>query len=121
MALGNSNVKGLAAVLSKLSKEIRKIEGRTEQGMIQAGFLIQRESQRNTPVDTGNLRGGARTSWERAPGNFKVAVSYQAHYAIIVHERYATHKVGDWKYLQRAVTENWSAILHMIASEAQIP
>ncbi len=54
---------GLDTVLKNLNKEIEKIEGRTVQGMHQAGRLVQREAQKITPVDTGNLKGSAYVIW----------------------------------------------------------
>ena len=50
---------GLDATIKALNKEINKIEGVTVDGLIEAGFLIKRESLKQTPVDTGNLRGSA--------------------------------------------------------------
>lgn len=116
----NARVVGLGGVLNNLATEVGKILERTETGLIKAGHFIQAESMRRTPVDTGNLRAGARTTWTDQGETFRVAVSYQAQYAIFVHERKANHVVGDWKYLERAVSENMKRILYIITAEGRL-
>lgn len=54
---------GLDKVLENLNKEIDKIEGRTVKRMLQVGLLVKRESQKITPVHTGNLKGSAYVIW----------------------------------------------------------
>jgi hypothetical protein len=50
---------GLDKVLANLNKQIKLIPGKTMQGMLQAGLLVKRESQKKVPVDTGNLKASA--------------------------------------------------------------
>ena len=68
MSLGTMRVEGLERVLSNLNEEVRGIKFRTKKGMISAGFLIQRESQKRTPVDTSNLRASAFVVWGPGTG-----------------------------------------------------
>lgn len=62
-------VEGLDNALNNLAKEIKRIPFRTKKGMISAGFLIQRESQKLTPVDTGNLKNSAFVTWGLGTGS----------------------------------------------------
>ena len=116
-----STLKGLAAVRSRLVGKIAKIKGRMDRSLIAAGQFIQAESQRRTPVDTGNLKGGARTTWVTTiDQGTKVVVSYQASYSVSVHEIPMYHEVGTWKFLENAVTENWDRILSKIKEDVHI-
>jgi len=111
---------GMDKVLRKLTKEVNQLSERVEGGMIAAGQYIQAEAQANTPVDTGALRASARTTWEKGSGSIKVCVSYGQYYSIFVHERKARHAVGDWKYLERAITENWDQIIAIMAKNSRL-
>ena len=51
--------KGLDEVLKNLNKEINKIEGDVQAGLIVGGALIKGHSQGECPVDLGNLRASA--------------------------------------------------------------
>lgn len=111
---------GEAEVLRNLNKEIRKIKGRTVRGLFNAGLLVQRRSQQKTPVDTGNLKGGAYTGIIRRDPH-EVEIGYQAFYAVYVHERLElAHTVGEAKFLEKALTESERDVLDQIAKEAEI-
>lgn len=56
-------VDGLDKVMRDLNDRIRDTQSASSRGLIRAGLLIQREAQRRTPVDTGNLRASAFTVW----------------------------------------------------------
>jgi hypothetical protein len=55
MAEGKIVFKGLSNALANLNRSIRKIEGHSRQGMINAILLVRGETQRITPRKTGNL------------------------------------------------------------------
>lgn len=55
MAVGD--VKGLDAVIQKLNKEIKTIKGDVQKGLTLWGMTVKAQSMKNTPVDTGNLKG----------------------------------------------------------------
>ena len=58
MALNDGNL-DLKEVERRLDRQIRKIKGRTERGVIRAAIVIIRGTEKaspSTPVDTGNLR-----------------------------------------------------------------
>jgi len=50
---------GVQGVLNELNSQIAKIQGRTRKGLIEAGLMILAKAQKNTPVDTGNLKASA--------------------------------------------------------------
>ena len=55
----NTGLKGMDIVLSNLAKEIKKIEGRSTKGLIEAAIIIRKDmdfSAPMIPIDTGNLR-----------------------------------------------------------------
>lgn len=60
-------VEGLEKVIKNLNREVKKIGFRTKKGMIKAGLFIQREAQIKTPIDLGNLRASAFTTWNGGP------------------------------------------------------
>jgi len=106
---------GVEKVVRNLNKEISKIEGRCLSGLVSAGLMIRGESQKLTPVVTGNLRNSAYVvssrAVEAAPKNGDssvvgkqqecrrsyipmVIVGYAASYAIFVHENPRAGKTG---------------------------
>lgn len=52
---------GVDAVMRKLNEQTAKIKGKTRKGMTIVVLKIRRDSQKITPVDTGNLRASAYT------------------------------------------------------------
>ena len=68
MPTGIIRVRGTDKTIDSLNKAIKKIRFRSKQGMIRAGFFIQREAQKITPVDLGNLRASASTVWDTGGG-----------------------------------------------------
>ena len=111
-----------ASKLFRTLKQKEKRQGQAFQRAVKrAGLLIQRESQKIVPVDTGNLKNGARTRAEGRGFDTKVTVSYQAAYAVFVHEDLnATHKKGKTaKFLERAVKENYRKIRQTVRDEVR--
>jgi hypothetical protein len=62
---GGIRISGIVQALTNLQKEMRKIEGRTKAGLIEAGFAIIRNAQERVPVDLGNLRSSGYVLWDR--------------------------------------------------------
>lgn len=60
---------GLDRAMNDLAKGVRKIQGRTIQGLIKGMIVVMAESQRRTPVDTGNLRASHFLAWRGPDGN----------------------------------------------------
>jgi hypothetical protein len=67
-------------------------------------------------VPSGYLKaGGGWEVYETSSGLVKARVYYAASYAVYVHEVFAGHAVGQWKYLEQAV-KNVSPRLQEIAA-----
>ncbi len=160
-------IKGVQNVLRNLNSEIKKIENRSEAGLLEASLLIKKEAVKQTPVDTGNLRNSAFVIAQHKsptnPGNFKgknkeemayqhsavkskvkdvlksvkkqhlisTCVGYSANYAAAQHEINYTHMkwdkksggyfaVGNWKFLENAIKDNYKNIIKIIARRARI-
>ncbi len=113
-------VEGMDEVLRNLTKEIKGIKNRSLPGLKAAGFKVQREAQKRVPVDTGNLKGSARTdTLSKAPP--AVAVSFGAAYAIFVHENMeANHPVGEAKFLENAVRDLKDEIVDTVRQFAKV-
>lgn len=56
MATADFKLKGVKKFMKQLNQEIRDLEGRTLEGLIQAVIELQREAEPGTPIDVGNLR-----------------------------------------------------------------
>lgn len=82
-----AEIKGLAKLKSKLVLQSRTMNQRLSIGLERCGLLIQRESMKLCPVDTGNLRASAftRVRYRNTPA-VEVRVGYTAAYALYVHE-----------------------------------
>jgi hypothetical protein len=120
-------VEGIEKVVGNLNAAVRQLYFLTSKGMIAGGELILDEAQKRTPVETGWLKEDAQTSNEGDPADpaeFKVAIAYMEFYAVYVHERAAAH-VGapfvDWKFLERAINDNYQRIMWTIFLEARPP
>ena len=86
MALLPPAVLGVQEVLQNLKAQEALIGKRVAGAIKLAGLILQRESQKLVPVDTGNLKASAFT---RATGeglSTVVNVGYTAAYALFVHE-----------------------------------
>ena len=57
---------GVDKVLRNLNAEIKKIEGRTQAGVIDAALMIKNKAGHKTPRDTGNLVGSAYVIWPKS-------------------------------------------------------
>lgn len=126
-----SKLSGLSEVINNLNTQVQNIEGRTMTGLYSAGLLIQKESNKRAPKDTGNLR---ESSFVRNVFN-GVVIGYTAKYAAAVHEMPGKLKgeprrsgswkgtyweVGEPKYLENAVRENTQAIIDRIVRRAKV-
>ena len=107
-------VEGLDKALTQLNEAVRKIRFRTKQGMIKAGLYIQRQSQKLTPIDTGNLKASAFTVWGgggRASAHFsgKDAAAMSMDHATAVAEERAAMPGGLMGDLSPSVSVGYSA------------
>lgn len=153
---GQTEFVGADKVLKNLNDAIKKITGRTAEGLTEAGLFIKGEAVKNAPIQYGNLRnsayvlfpdGGAdpptgnylgpqaakvisstAESMATAKGQLKsklpwlpaVVIGFGAFYAVFVHEIQKNYNKGNWKYLERALSENTGKILRIIEKRAKI-
>jgi len=81
------HVTGVEGTIAKLRKAYPFAGKGCEVGLKRAGLLVQRESMKEVPVDTGNLRGSSFCRNVGGAGfSADVGVGYTASYAVFVHE-----------------------------------
>ncbi len=54
-------VTGLDNVLRNLNLSVAQMEMRTRAGLLEAGLFVRREAQKDSPIDTSNLKASAYT------------------------------------------------------------
>lgn len=110
-------VKGLREVLANLDETHRRFIENGKRGLWKSGFLVEREANKQVPVDLGNLKA---SSYTKMIGPLIVQVGYTAEYALHVHEDLeANHTVGNAKFLENAEKETRSQRLDIIKKELQ--
>lgn len=81
------SISGLQGLQAKLKKKKKLYSEGIAEGLKMAGLLLQRESQRIVPVDTGLLKASAFTRHTGKGIDCVVRVGYTQVYAVFVHER----------------------------------
>ena len=128
-------VNGLPGLKRSWAAPRKRIAAGLDRGLLLGGLIIQRESQKQTPVDTGALRNSHRTTKEsgsngrNAKGQFTagsktpavVKVSCQTAYAIYVHERLALRYAPgtNAKFLENAARSKRREVIQLIKQEMQ--
>lgn len=112
---------GIDVVMRNLNAQIEGIKGRTADGLLKAGLLVQRRAQEKTPVDTGNLKASASTTPGGTAEKPEAVVSFYAPYAVYVHENLESHHpVGQARFLAAALEESHRDVLAIVAAEARV-
>lgn len=60
----SSNIKGLDAVTKNLQAAINDLKHKSSKGLAEAALFIAGEAQRRAPVESGDLRGSVRVSFD---------------------------------------------------------
>lgn len=114
-------VKGLRGIERNMNREIGKIKGRTKAGIWEAALFICGKAQEMTPVDTSHLKSFVTTPRPSdTPMGPVTAITFHAEYALHVHEIQATHRVGQWKFLETAMRKWKGKALEIVGARAQI-
>ena len=121
MAVNKVRITGLDRVLKNLNREIMQIQGRTKAGLREAALVVRKRAQELTPIDTGHLKGSAYTEAYDTPLGPGAEIGFMASYAPFVHEINKSYTVGQWKFLETAIKENYQKILEIIRKRAKIP
>lgn len=108
-------------VLANLNCEVKGISNRSRAAMRTVGFMVKGASQALTPVETGNLRGGAYMRSADTTAGPGVEIGYTAAYAVFVHERTELHHPkGQAKFLETTLKKNAKQILEIIRKTAKL-
>jgi hypothetical protein len=121
MSRGKATVTGLGDVSKRLKASSKKAQKGLRSGMILAGSLLQRESQKIVPIDKDVLRPSAFTRAEKEGGRDVVTVGYEANYAIFVHEdTTAQHDPGqEAKFLTGPLKKKKKRMLEIIKENVE--
>lgn len=126
-------IKGLDKVLSNLNKEIKDIKGKTYAGLLEAGLIVQAESQKRVPIEYGKLRASAYTI--RGTKLLSVVIGYSAAYALYVHENLEQKlkgkprksgtgvywgPAGEPQFLVRALRDKKSQAVEAVRNRAKV-
>lgn len=114
-------VNGVNAILRALDKSDAKVAAATARGLKKAGLVLQRESQKIVPIDTGALKNSAFTRATGAGFDTEVIVGYTQEYAIYVHEDLnARHAPGkEAKFLEGPARRLQTRLARVVAAEAE--
>jgi hypothetical protein len=97
--------------------------GHVAKSLYKEAQMLMTEAKRRTPVDTGNLKSSGHVSKPQIKaGDVSVSLGFggpagvgnqahdtnkeDVHYALYVHEIFAHHGVGQWKYLESVLNEH---------------
>lgn len=129
----NTRIKGFNEVMRNLNREIRKIEGRTMQGLIGSAAYIRADmdhTQPLIPIKTGTLRSSwFVTPYHGAKKTIGLIMGFSANYAVYVHEMMESSlgNAINWsrpgsgpKFFEAAIKRNVNVILGIIKAAAQI-
>lgn len=104
-------IKGFDEVIKNLSREIKAMEGRTMEGLIDATIIIRRAmdtEEPKIPVDTNNLRGSYFTTQKYENGMPGIEFGFTANYALWAHEMVdADFKSPRWRTDPRTHKKKW--------------
>ncbi len=88
-------------VTPNLQRLARQYPAATQDALLEEGFAIMSESQKQVPVMTGRLRSTGSVNDDTRKNRPSVLLSYGTNYAISVHEDLdASHTVGNALYLR---------------------
>lgn len=83
---GNGGVKGVLEVQSRLKRIQDQIAARVEVALVRGAARIVQDSDKEVPVDTGDLRRSRFVRKEGSGLSTKITIGYNTPYAIYVHE-----------------------------------
>lgn len=144
-----SSLQGMDIVLKNLNTQIKKIKGVSKAGLKVAGMFIEKESMKQCPVVTSNLKNSHYTELFDTLNGSVVEIGYTAFYAPFVHENPRAGKtkgvsskgviyrapmnpsgkrstmgayseVGKWKFLEDPIKTNTKRILSIIKKRAKL-
>lgn len=127
-------LKGLSEVNRNLNAKLKRVRGKSLEGLFDAGLIVQKAAQKKVPVEYGNLRASAYTRKSQGNPN-SVVVGFEAEYAFKVHEdleptlkgKPRPSGLGDYwgpsgepRFLARAIDENLDTIVKVVKRKARV-
>lgn len=117
-------LQGMDDVLRNLTREVKKIEGRSKAGVLEAGLYVKGETLEITPQDQGVLINSAFVDVEEARDGPVARVGFTAEYSEYVHEMPDTtnwSKPGTGnKFLEKTIRRAGRIILEIIRGKARV-
>lgn len=125
---------GLAEAAKRINEELEKLEKRSLAGLLAAGLLVLRRSNKKVPREYGFLIGSGEARKSPEDENV-VEVVYGAEYAAYVHENLEMKLKGQprpsglgeyWgpqgeaKFLEKAMNESVQDIVKVVAAYADV-
>lgn len=107
--------KGLRVINQNLAAEIRRIKGRTVDGMQDAGEAVLDAAHPVTPIRTGDLRKSRFVSTD----GHRVVFGYTDKKAPLVHEQRRRYRVGFAKWFEVTLSQNERTALDKIFQKAR--
>lgn len=104
----SGNISGINAVIQNLQNIRTNVQNKVVQAVTESCLDLQRRSVELAPVDTGDMRGSAKTDVEANSNQVKGTVSFNTPYALEQHETlwYNHPRGGQAKYLEQPAREN---------------
>jgi len=108
----NIKIDGLEKLRRKWNSAPAKIKKMTQDALVRAGYLVEGESKRITPVDTGRLRASISLS-------SSLALRAEPHVVISPHTNYAFYVHEGTRYMKARpfMTKGYHAAKNKIKSE----
>ena len=116
----SARITGLDNVLRRLNSQVNRFPKRSKSGLREAALIVRGDSQKMTPVDTGNLKASAFTEVFSSSKGPSAVIGYTASYAPFVHERNLNYRTGQWKFLEEALKKNTRRIIEIIRRHVRI-
>ena len=121
-------LKGLISVIRNLNREIKNIEGRSLQGLIEAARLVREDMDTTSPVIPVGITGNLRLSYFTKPYHVTekvpaIELGFGADYAVAVHEMVGAHfkrPGAGAKFFEAALKRNHKKIIETIRRYAKI-
>ena len=111
-------VKNMAFVGARINAKGKSDHKAAVRALLKAGLFIQRNAQKETPVDTGFLKSSAyKYDMSKLRPTPTVEIGFHANYAVNVHEINKNYRVGNWHFLRNAFDKNRREIKIIIIEE----
>lgn len=130
MSAGNLSfeVKGMDILFAGLGNMRATMLTAAAQALNEVAEETMTASKELVPVQYGVLKGSGKVSETATPSSLKTQLTYGTEYAVYVHEipppplkspkgRSATHRVGQWKYLETPVKRRQGTLAQDIANK----